>query len=130
MSQTKAAYAQLRYDALTEAHGSAQRGPRKMAGGCSLTQRAGPPGGAILRTRFWAQIPAHIWNRLPCTQQWGAGQSVPDYGLDSGLKIRSPKSDLARGVRHGFCALMTRKKEGIEGSSVSSTGSSLLKRKA
>jgi hypothetical protein len=34
------------------------------------------------------------------------------------------------GVRHGFCALMTRKKEGIEGSSVSSTGSSLLKRKA
>ena len=63
---------------------------------------AGPSGGAILRTRFWAQIPAHILNRLPCTQQWGAGQSVPDYGLDSGLKIRSPKSDLARGGASGF----------------------------
>ena len=73
-----------------------------MAGGCSLTQRAGPPGGAILRTRFWAQIPAHILNRLPCTQQWGAGQSVPDYGLDSGLKIRSPKSDLPRGGASRF----------------------------
>ena len=102
VSQTKAAYAQLRYGTLTEAHGSAQRGPRKMAGGCSLTQRAGPPGGTILRTRFWAQIPAHIWNRLPCTQQWGAGQSVPDYGLDSGLKKRSPKSDLPWGGASRF----------------------------
>jgi hypothetical protein len=34
------------------------------------------------------------------------------------------------GVRQGFCALVFRKKEGIEASSVSSTGSSLQKRKA
>jgi hypothetical protein len=73
-----------------------------MPGRCSLTQPAGPPEGANLRTPFWAQILAQIWNRLPCTQQWGAGQSVPDCGPEPGLKIRSPKSGLARGGASGF----------------------------
>jgi hypothetical protein len=34
--------------------------------------------------------------------QWGAGQSVPDCGPEPGLKIRSPKSGLARGGASGF----------------------------
>ena len=34
--------------------------------------------------------------------KWGAGQSVPDCGPEPGLKIRSPKSGLARGGASGF----------------------------
>ena len=50
-----------------------------------------------------------------------------DYGLDSGLKIRSRKSDLARG---GASRFLCPRVQGIEASSVSSTGSSQSRRKA
>ena len=83
-------------------HAFAWQGLRIMPGRCSLTQPAGPPGGTILRTGFWAQIPAQILDRVPCTSQWGAGHAVPDSGPESGPKIRSPKSGLAMGGASAF----------------------------
>ena len=55
-------------------------------GAHTLSQPAGPLDGLILGTGFWAQFPAQIWDRVPCTSQWGARHTVQIRGCFLGPK--------------------------------------------
>ena len=52
----------------------------------TLSQPAGPLDGLILGTGSWAQFPAQIWDRVPCTSQWGVRHTVQIRGCFWGPK--------------------------------------------
>jgi hypothetical protein len=45
----------------------------------TLSQPAGPLDGLILGTGFWAQFPAQIWDRVPCTSQKNGSEKVSPF---------------------------------------------------
>ena len=48
-------------------------------GAHNLSQPAGPLDGLILGTGFWAQFPAQIWDRVPCTSQKNGSEKVSPF---------------------------------------------------
>ena len=70
-----------------------------------MTHPAGPPGGAILRTGFWAHIPAQISDRVPCTSGV-QGTRSQILGRNLGPKSGPQNQASRRGgtsVFHGLC---------------------------
>ena len=48
-------------------------------GAHTLSQLAGPLDGLILGTGFWAQLPAQIWDRVPCTSPKNGSEKVSPF---------------------------------------------------
>ena len=91
-----------------------------------VLERLAPASRLSVRVQFFLELLA----RQVAEHSGVQGSRSQIMGWILGSKSGRRNQTWPGGVRQGFCALVLRKKEGIEASSVSSTGSSLQKRKA